>query len=222
MSDQSPPLVPLALLPPGVDDERQRAFVETLDAQLSTIDIASFKMSDAAKVDRRLLPYLVREFSLQEFIEPGLSDDIVRAFIARAHELHSMKGYVEGTRLGLSLLGVEIDWVQWWQENPHAAPNTHRVRAFFDDILFTDNVLADAKHRRQVTRIVHATQRWSQDIAITFGVRTAQRPRIGAVARMGGMVRHGNDVIEPKSTQAITPLIIDRVGGTVTHRSQAA
>ncbi len=87
------PLVPDRLLPPGVEDDRQQAFVRALDGGLKTIDIQAFIMRDADTVDARLLPFLVHGFSLQEFISTDLPDRFVRRFIENAYELHARKGY---------------------------------------------------------------------------------------------------------------------------------
>lgn len=179
------PLVPDQLLPPGVKDERQQAYIRALDSGLKTIDIQTFIMSDADTVDAKLLPYLAREFSMQEFIEPGLKDAAVRKLIGRSYELHSKKGYIEGVRLGLDAIGVQATWVQWWQEEPKAHHNTHKVSVFFDEILFDDSALGDHRHRNAVTRIIEAMKRWSQDVAITFGVRTKVNHYMGVIASHG-------------------------------------
>lgn len=187
MSDATKPIVPNALLPDSVRDERQLAFMGALDAGLKSVDIQSFVMTDADTVKAELLPYLVREYSLQEFIPPNLLDHVTRRFIKRAYELHAKKGYVEGTRLGLKILGVDVEWQQWWQltpsregdaiEWPHRnAPkghhNTHTITAYANEVIFEgQSALFDGAVLDACLKIIHATQRWSQSIALRIGVK---------------------------------------------------
>ena len=182
-------LVPAALLPPGVKDDRQEAFLTILDGDLSVIDLDSFVMTDAYTVDARLLPHLVREFSLEEFITPGLPEAAIRNFIANAYELHALKGYIEGVRLGLSMLDVRLHWRQWWQQEPKGAHNTHRVSVFIDDVLFDDSILGDKRHADAITRIVNATKRESQFIDLGFGVNPVATGYVGAAMRHRHKIR---------------------------------
>lgn len=174
------PLVPDQLLPPGVKDERQQAFVRALDSGLKTIDIQAFIMSDADTVDAQLLPLLVREFSLQEFISTDLPDQFVRRFIKSAYELHAKKGYVEGTRLGLRMLGVEVRWVQWWQEMPKADHNTHVVTAYANENIFAgQETLLNERVQKACLKIIDATKRWSQEITFRLGAGYKNKTGVG-------------------------------------------
>ncbi len=163
-------LIPTSLVPPGVRDERQKAFVQTLDAMLGQIDFSSLIMSDVQTVDARLLPVLVVEYSCQEFIEPGLEDGVVRDLLARSYDLHAMKGTVAGTRLGLSLLGMRVDWKQWYLTNPKGPHDTHVVTAFVNLKIFRDDPgFLSEKVQRQTLKMINATKRWSQDISFQLG-----------------------------------------------------
>ena len=142
-----------------------------LDAGLKTIDISAFVMTDVDTVEDELLPFLVREFSVQEFIEPGLPEEFVRRFIKAAYELHAKKGYVEGVRLGLRMLGVEVTWVQWWQTTPKGAPNTHVVTAYANEHVFKDDpIFLSARLQDACLRIIDAMKRWSQDTSFQIGI----------------------------------------------------
>lgn len=191
MSDPVKPVLPDSLVPPGVRDDRQITFARMLDGTLREIDLKSFVMTDAATVDARLLPALVRETSLQDFIEPGLAESAIRALVGNAYSLHQKQGYIEGVRLGLSLLGFEAHWVQWWQEEPKAAHNTHKVQVFFDRSVFEGGTPGDRRHQAAVVRIVNAMKRWSQDVAITFGVARRAVAYSGAMGRCSGIAVAG-------------------------------
>lgn len=200
MSDLKP-LVPDALLPPGVKDERQQAFVRMLDAGLRPIDLNAFVMNDAYKVDARLLPYMAREFAVHKFIEPDMADFAVRNFIAHSYEIHAKMGYIEGVRLCLDMMGASAEWTQWWEEQPKAAHNTHKVKVYFDQVLFDGSALGDKRHQNAVTKIIEITKRWSQSVAVTFGVLTRTTMHLGAISSYGGryiatLVR-GNEPAHP-------------------------
>lgn len=164
--------VPQSLLSPGVRDARQEALVEALDAGLQSIDISAFIMSDAMTVDAELLPYMAREFSVEDFLTPGMPDEYVRKFIANAYELHATKGYIEGVRYGLSLLGVAVHWQQWWQQTPPGEHDTHIVTAYATENVFTSEpTLLNSQLQLAVKRVIQAAQRWSQDISFQVGAR---------------------------------------------------
>ena len=218
IADQST-LVPDQLLSPGVYDERQEAYVRALNNGLKAIDIQSFVMSDAQLVNAEFLPYLVREFSLQEFVEPGLKDEFVRNLLDQAYELHLRKGYVEGARLGLSLLGIEVSWTQWWQETPQSDPNTHKVTVIFDENLFEDAVMGDSRHQSAVRRMIDATKRWSQSVDINFIVRNQTNTYIGAFARAGGFFRHHRESHgDQQEGLAVKMGAVAHTGGLALHR----
>ncbi len=166
--------IPDQIIPPGVRDKRQSAFVEALDTMFGEINLSTLIMSDPHKVDARLLPVLVVEYSCQEFIEPGLNDAVVRDLIARSFDLHAMKGTVAGTKLGLSLLGMRVGWKQWYQQQPKALHDTHIVTAYVNQQIFDgEQTYLNAKVQRQAIRMINATKRWSQDTAFQLGVSVA-------------------------------------------------
>ncbi len=107
-------------------DDRQVAFVGAMDAHFQSVNISKFIMVDAWKVDAELLPALAVETAVQKYLTPDMPEKVVRGLIANSYELHAKEGYVEGTRLGLSLLGAKVKWVQWHQMSPMARPTPIR------------------------------------------------------------------------------------------------
>ena len=222
MSEPDKRLVPPALMTPGVKDTRQDALLTVLDDQLKAVDIGSFVMTDVQTVDVRLLPFLVREYSIQEFIEPGLKEAYIRNLLSRAYELHKKKGYIEGTRLALGLVGATANWVQWWQEQPKAAHNTHKVTVIFDELLFDDAIIGDIRHQSAIRRLVGVTKRWSQSIDLLFFVRSQPKTRVGVIAHIGGVVRHVAEQAGDQLTRQRTTVgLLDRIGGLITHKQDA-
>lgn len=173
-------MVPAQLMSAGVKDARQDAFVETLDAVLSKIDVSRFNMSDAQTVDAKLLPALITEFSLNEFITQDMPEQILRDIIGRAYDLHAKKAYIEGARLGLSLLGLDVDWKQWWQQEPKGAHNTHLVTVEIDQVVFQDSEeLLDERLIKAALKMIEATKRWSQDIVFRIAAATTAPVYVG-------------------------------------------
>lgn len=166
----SKPIVPTQLIPPGVYDERQVALVGAMDAHFQSIDISKFIMVDAWKVDAELLPALAVETSVQKYLTPDMPEKVVRGLIANSYDLHAKEGYVEGVKLGLSLLGAKVKWVQWHQLTPMGAPNTHTVTVYVNEQIFDDEpVLLNERVQRAALKIIDATKRWSQETNFQIG-----------------------------------------------------
>lgn len=195
MSDASHSLIPPKLVSPGANDERQQAYAQIFGEALAEIDIPALIMNDVMSVDARLLPYLIREFSAQEFIDPDLPEHVQRRILKNIWELKSLHGYDAGVKLGLELLGMSASIVQWHQMEPMGAPNTHRVEIFLRDVLFPDDDgYFGPRQLRATQRMIDATKRWSQGTTLRFGMRTTSTRFVGAVASSSlsvrGRIRH--------------------------------
>lgn len=172
MSEPVKPILPDQLVSPGVRDERQVTFAQMIDGTLREIDLNSFVMTNAQTVDARLLPALVREFSVEEFVSPDLPESVVRDLIDNAYELHAKKGYIEGVRLGLSLLGMSASWQQWWQQDPIGPHNTHIVTIEIDRLVFEGSeTLLDERLVNAAYQMIDAMKRWSQEIALRLAAK---------------------------------------------------
>ena len=95
----------------------------------------------------------------------------VRGLIDQAWRLHEEQGTDGGVRLGLSLIGVFPDIVQWWQTEPEGHHDTHEITAYVNDHIFDDEAaVLNAKVQMAVLRMIDATKRWSQDTYFKIGV----------------------------------------------------
>lgn len=161
------------LIAPSVNDARGRAFAETARRAAAEPGFRKLLVERIDDVDAALLPFLIREFGLDKFVEPDMPEVTIRRMLKGSFELHKEIGYIRGVRFGLSLLGLRIvSFVQWFQRVPMGAPGTHRVRIAFDEAVFPgDGTAITARLRRAISRMVHATKRASQDVAI--GIETA-------------------------------------------------
>lgn len=177
------------LVPPGVADERGRAFMGLIARALADRDPNRLRLTDYSKVDARLLPALVRQFSLQEFMFDGVTEEMVRDFLSNAVPLHQQKGTVPGIRFGLSLIGMRLEFRDWADQDPQGPPNTYTARAFVDDALWQSGSTLAPRVRSAARRMVNSMKRWSQEGSLTFGMSAQATMRIGAHGRIGGIVR---------------------------------
>ena len=163
-----------ALLPPSIADARGKAFAATVRQAMAAPDFKVLLFERIDTVDAGLLPFLVREFGCQKFVQPGMRDEVIRAILKEAYDLHAETGFIQGVRRGLSILGMDAVWQQWFETTPKGQPGTHLVTLYAGQTLFEDqDVFVDERVQRAAIRMVDATKRWSQDVTIRIGTKSA-------------------------------------------------
>lgn len=185
----SDPVIPLELVPPGVNDQRSRDFISALNAVLAEFKPSALMIQNAATVPSALLPTMVIEAGLSEFVSSNMREQLLRSLITHAPEIHARTGTVGGIKLALEAIGVSARWTQWWQEEPKAHHNTHKVVLFLSDTVINSHAPLDIANQRASARVINATKRWSQDIAIQYGLRGISNVYVGASSRCGRTVR---------------------------------
>ena len=68
--------------------------------------------------------------------DPAWPDDVKRAVIAAAPEVHRHKGTVYAVKTALAALGIAAEVEEWWQTTPRGAPYTFTVRAYVSGSLY--------------------------------------------------------------------------------------
>lgn len=181
MSDPAMPLVPLSLLPPGIRDARQEALVKITGRALGELDVASLVMTDPMTVDAKLLPYLIREFSAQDLIQPDLPEHVQRRILKNIWSLKSLAGYDAGVKLGLKLLGMSAHIEHWHQQDPMGPHNTHNITFFIGEQLFpNEQTLFGEGEKRAALKMIDVMKRQSQGGTVFIGASLRPRPvRIG-------------------------------------------
>lgn len=173
---------PASLVPPSVSDARGRAFGVAMERAIADADFRALLFERVDDVDARLLPFLVREFSMEEFIEPDMREPLVRALLKRAYGLHARKGYIDGVRTALELIGVRVAWRQWFEVDPPGAPGTHEATLYVRRRVFVGaGPVIDERMQRAALRMISGMKRWSQDIAFKLAVEA--RADVGVAAR---------------------------------------
>lgn len=169
------------LVPPSIADERGRSFGVAMSKAISEADFTRLLFERIDTVDEAALPFLVREFSIEEFVEPGMSNAVIRQLLKNAYELHASKGFIHGVRRGLLMLGMRVTWQQWFQATPPGQPGTHVITVFVNQYIFSaQNTMIDARVERAALRMINGMKRWSQDVSFRLAVMA--KTVIGATA----------------------------------------
>jgi phage tail P2-like protein len=173
------------LVPPSIGDLRGKAFGEVLAAALDEPEFAKFLLERIDDVDASALPFLIREFSIEEFVEPGMREAVIRRLLKGSHELHARKGFFDGVRRGLEMLGVSVlSWRPWLDEVPKAAPGTHVVVVRIDEAVFAaEGQAITTRLQRVVQRMVSGMKRHSQYVGLRYSVPSTVPAYVGAVVR---------------------------------------
>ncbi|MCH2165965.1 MAG: phage tail protein I [Marinovum sp.] len=173
-------LIPPSLVSPGVADDRQHALAQLFGEALAEIDVARLVTSDPMSVDARLLPFMIREFGAQDYIDPDLPELVQRRILKHIWQLKELHGYDAGVKLGLQLLGMSGQIEHWWQVEPKRQANTHIITVDINEILYPD----EGGHfsDRQVAAIwkmINGTKRHSQGTELRVGVAASAKTFVG-------------------------------------------
>lgn len=180
----------IALVPPSVADERGRAFGRLMARAAADPHFSRLLFERIDTVDASVLPFLVREFSIEEFVEPGMSDVVVRALLKASYELHASKGFIHGVRRGLLMLGMRVVWKQWFQQVPAGQPGTHVATVFVNQTIFDGQAaLLDERVQRAAQRMIAGMKRHSQDVAFQLAIALTSRAGAATALQAASIVR---------------------------------
>jgi phage tail P2-like protein len=205
--------------PPQMLDARGKALLRSLDGHFAANPVSGFASKDPETCPASVLPALIAEYSMEEFITPGLPEAVVRQILKNRWALKKYKGYDKGVWLGLALLGMEADIQHWHQMEPKGPANTQRLTITLGDKLFPTS--SELKHPRELdaaTQMVRVTQRLSQDVSVHFGLGIRGQRHLGTNA-FGRMIDRRIPRVEAnaglKRRQAAS--LIGRIKATATN-----
>ena len=139
------------VLPPSVADARGQSFAATLGAAMAERDFSVLLFERIDNAPPEALPHLVRGFGLQHFIDPDMTDAVIRRMLKASFELHAEVGYIQGVRRGLALLGITVDaWQQWFEAGPPGPAGGEKDReivSFDGRVMITRFIDPDAATR---------------------------------------------------------------------------
>jgi len=174
------------LTPPGVADERTRLMVETIAAVMLEEDVSAC-IVDWDNAPASMLPAMIIENSLQEFIEPGLPEARIRELGKQAFYLHSIKGFDFGVKHAFGLFGMTAQIRQWYKQDPQEHHNTHTLEVEIDAALFEDGDPLGDRVDRQINRLNDQMKRYSQDTALRLVSTARGKVHVGGYAQAGGL-----------------------------------
>jgi len=160
------------ITPPQVMDARGKAVIRALDRVIGDRPISEFYVRAAETCPAAALPALIAEYSMEEFIAPGLPEIVQRQILKNAWILQSLEGYDVGVKLGLSLLGMTATIIHWHETSPKGPVNTHTVYFDLEGELFEDDgPIVGERSLKAAERMINATKRFSQDTRIVVRAR---------------------------------------------------
>jgi phage tail P2-like protein len=177
------------ILPGSVADDRGRAFAAVLAQAVAEPDFRALLFERFDIVPEAVLPFLVREFGIEDLVSPGLPAERVRRLLASALDINRERGRVSSIRRGLAALGIRVDVIQWYQESPRGPRGTHRIRVTVTEHIWGGAPLIDGRVAGQVRRMIDGTKRWSQDEAIEFVAETRAGLGVAGAVAVGAAVR---------------------------------
>lgn len=172
------------VLPPSIADDRGRAILALFGEISGRFDWRRDLAVTWSDVPSAMLPYAIRSLALQEIVQPGMTEAIQRRLVENAYPLHALQGKVAGVRLGLSLLGMSVDWSQWFTQVPKGAPGTYVATIRVSEEVFAgEGRVLTFRLQRAASRMVDVMKRWSQDGALRFATSAEVPVFTGAIVR---------------------------------------
>lgn len=113
-----------SLLPPNAT-QAERA-IEGATARVGDVPTPARTVWDPATCPADLLPWLAWAFSVDNW-ETDWTEAQKRSAIAASYAVHRTKGTIGAVRRALNALGLGVQIVEWFEEDPPGDPYTFRV-----------------------------------------------------------------------------------------------
>lgn len=179
-----------SLVPPSISDGRGKAFGKVMARAIADPDFKKLLFERIDDVDASVLPFLIREFSIEEFVEPGMSETVIRRLLKASYQLHATKGFIHGVRRGLLMLGMRVVWKQWFQNAPKTERGTHTATVYVNEAIFDgQEYLLDERVQRAAVRMIAGMKRHSQDVTLRLGIASDMSIGLSAAARGRAILR---------------------------------
>lgn len=156
---------PSVAIQPGILDERSpglMALVERFDA----IPIEDLLVYLIDHVDTSVLPYLVDQFDMGDFIRETTPEATTRAMLKNAIALKRKLGTEWAVKFVAESLGLPIEFIDWHQGD--LPRHTFKARAWAAGAAAP----MDAWHQAELQRLITVAKRTSQHETIEMGLAT--------------------------------------------------
>lgn len=168
------------LTPPSAS-AHERAIEIVMAERLDGIDAPIARLWNVDTCPVELLPWMAWALSV-ELWEHTWPDTIKRDVIRQSVKVHRIKGTLASVKSALQSLGYSSDISEWFQYG--GASHTFRV-----NVLVPNGAPFDLTSRAKVCRSVDAVKPVRSHYDLDFTVKVGAPLRVGAHARMGGVVR---------------------------------
>jgi phage tail P2-like protein len=112
------------LLPPNSTQLERN--IAAVNARLGDVPTPLRDLMNPDTCPAHLLPWLAAELAVSPWNDQW-TEMQKRAVIASSYQVHRQRGTLASLKAALIPLGLKVDVVEWWQENPPAAPYTFRL-----------------------------------------------------------------------------------------------
>jgi len=176
-----------SLLPPSATSQ-ERA-IEESTSRVSDVPTPIREMWNADTCPVNLLPWLAWAFSVDDW-NPAWSDDQKRATIKASYQVHRKKGTIGAIRVALNALGLGLQIVEWFEDEPVGDPYTFHVHLTASQFPVSQAALINA------LAVIRSTKNLrSHLVSIDLTILSEGGFYIGAVTCIGVDVTIGQGVI---------------------------
>lgn len=112
------------LLPPNTTDPELALEQVMAHVGDEPIDIRTVKSADTCPLD--LLPWLAWENAIS-YWNTEWTEDQQRAIVGNAAQVNKSRGTPGAVKRALASIDISADLIEWFNENPKAAPYTYRI-----------------------------------------------------------------------------------------------
>lgn len=168
------------LLPPNATPA-ERALEQTY-TRIDLVQTPARALWDPMTCPADILPWLAWAFTVDEWSEDW-SEAQKRNAIASSYTVHRQKGTIGAVRQALAALGINLDIVEWFQEDPPGPPYTFRIK------LTVDQTGADQTALPKLIAVVNATKNLrSHLLSVDPIVQTTATPFVAGVLGCGNEI----------------------------------
>lgn len=159
------------LIPTGINDERARILASQMDGP-GSIDLVPLLVNHFKTSPASALPYLVEQFALKEFTTDDMPELAVRRLLEKAFLLHRFRGTRFAVEEALSVVGINAEIVEWFEEGGTGEPYTFQVTAYVTENMDEDGQpLLNEKTLARAYRLINASKRHSLAYELRLAVR---------------------------------------------------
>lgn len=196
------PTVPIQ---PGILDERSPGLMALVE-RFDEIPLEALLVYLIDHVDASVLPYLVDQFDMGDFIRETTNEATTRSMLKSAIDLKRHLGTTWALKFVADALGLPIEVVDWHQADPQLDRHTFIARAWANDA----QVPMSSDAQAELIRLIGVAKRYSQHETVQMG------GGLGSLLGLAGAAEYGNalDLDAAASGRDMTAATLGLAGAT--------